>query len=49
LVGTFSAESDTDIADRAAADSKYCAVSVVDEHRDASYMSAARDAGIPPP
>ncbi len=45
----FLAESDTDIADLAAADSKYCAVSMVDEHRDASYMSASCDADIPSP
>jgi hypothetical protein len=49
LVETFSAESDTDIADLAAAGSKYCAVSVVDEHKDVSYMSASRDTNIPLP
>ncbi len=45
----FLAESDMDIANLAAADSKYCAVSMVDEHRDASYMSASHDANIPSP
>ncbi len=45
----FLAESDTDIADLAAAHSKYCAVFMVDEHRAASYKSASRDDDIPSP